>query len=191
MEVKEIKYMRKRQIVVSNILMVTGLSFFFSLAKIFAVSFAHFYLVIAVLILIQTIYRIVRNDSTKSLIPIFEKVAVYEKQKLGAEWYKQRKTNHVASIILFCVILINALLSWNSPTNISEIDTLFIFFICLFFIIMMNMIMITNINKVDRSTSEQELKGYTWKTSLIGVVIGVVSLFVIFVFSIIYGIATS
>ena len=43
---------------------------------------------------------LIKGDSTKSFIPIFEKVAIYEKQKMGNEWNKEKKGGNVWRLIL-------------------------------------------------------------------------------------------
>lgn len=190
MEATEIKSMRIKQMVVSNAIIITVFIAFFSMAKIFTISFTLFYLVVAVLILIQALYRIIKSDSTKSLIPIYEKVAVYEKQKLGGEWNKQRKAGNITSLILSAIFLLNALVSWGSPSNFSEIDALLLCLLCLFIIIVINISMLFHINKIDSTKSQQEFKGYTWKSHLIGTFIGVLLSFVILTFIIAYAMAT-
>lgn len=190
MTTEEIRNMRLRQMIVSNVIMIAILTIFISSVKIFTISFGIFYFIVALLMLLQTIFRFTKKDATKSFIPIYEKVAVYEKEKLGEEWHKQQKSGKVISVILSAIFILNALLNWESTKNFSDIDALLIFILCFFVFIVLNIGMIVNIYKIDRTNSQKDLKGYTLKSHLMGVLIGVLLTFGILGIIIFYAIAT-
>ena len=95
MESIELSNMRLKQVAVTNGLILTAMIIFFTITNVFTITFAHFFLVLGVLVLIQGVFGLIKGDSPKSIIPIFEKIAFYEKEKMGSEWYKQRKVGYV------------------------------------------------------------------------------------------------
>jgi hypothetical protein len=78
----ELGNMRLKQVAITNGLILTAMIIFFTIINVFTIAFAHYFLVLGVLVLIQGVFGFIKGDSTKSIIPIFEKVAIYEKQKL-------------------------------------------------------------------------------------------------------------
>ena len=103
--------MRLEQVAVTNGLILTAIIIFFIVTNVFTITVAHFFLVLGFLILIHGIFGFKKGDSTKSFIPIFERVAIYEKQKMGSEWYKQRKVGYVWNLILSCLLFLQSY--WN------------------------------------------------------------------------------
>lgn len=190
MEAIEIKSLRLKQMAMLNAMIITFLFIIFSIAKLFAISFTQLYLTLGSLILISGIYRFIKGDSTQSIIPIFEKVAVYEKEKMGKEWYKQRKVSQMITLLLSCLLMMQAFLAWNSTNNLSEVDTIFIVIVSVFVLIIVNVTMLIHNKKIDCSTTETDLKGHTWKFYLIATVMGIAFAFAIFIFIIFYVIAT-
>lgn len=174
MEPNEIRKMRVNQILLTNGAMLTVLILFFTMINIFTIRFPHFFFVLAVFILIQAIYSFIKRDSTKSFIPILEKVAIYEKQKMGAEWSKTRKVSSGSSILLSAVMFFQFYMSLEYEYGIFQIDPIIMLIMTLMAIVVTNIGMLVHFRKVDRSTSESDLKGYTWKTNLIAAVVGLV-----------------
>ena len=91
MESKEISNMRLKQVAVTNGLILASIIILFTVINVFTIKFAHFFFVLGLLILIQGIYGFIKGDSTKSFIPIFEKVAIYEKQKMGMNGIRKKR----------------------------------------------------------------------------------------------------
>jgi hypothetical protein len=108
MESTELSNMRLKQVAVTNGLILTAMIIFFTITNVFTITFAHFFLVLGVLVFIQGVFGLIKGASTKSMIPIFEKVASYEKQKMGIEWYKQRKVGYVWNLILSCLLFLQS-----------------------------------------------------------------------------------
>mgnify|MGYP003540645992 CR=1 FL=1 len=96
----EIKKMRRKQLYVTNAILLTVLIIYGIIIYFNFISFSIFYLILGFIMLIQAIVSFRKGYSTKSFIPIIEKVAIYEKEKMGKEWKKQRKSMSVKIFIL-------------------------------------------------------------------------------------------
>ena len=186
MESTELSNMRLKQVAVTNGLILTVMIIFFIITNVFAITFAHFFLVLGVLVLIQGVFGFIKGDSTKSIIPIFEKVAIYEKQKMGSEWYKQRKVSYVWNLILSCLLFLQSYWNRDSTDNVFQIELMFMFIMTFFLLVMINISLVIHFRKVDRSTSELDMKGYTWKSNLIAVAVGIVFALVMFFITLSY-----
>ena len=181
MEPKELSNMRLKQVAMTNGILLITLIIFFIMINVFNITFAHFFLVLGVVLFFQAIFGFFKGDSTKSIIPIFEQVAIYEKQKMGSEWYKQRKVGYIWSLILSGLMFLQFYWNHNSTDNIFQIEPVFMSIMVFLLLVIVNINLIIHIRKVDRSTSESDLKGYTWKSNLIGVVVGIVFALIIIV----------
>jgi hypothetical protein len=186
MEPAELRNMRLKQVAVTNGLILTFITIFFIVTNIFAILFAHFFFVLGVLVLIQGIIGFIKADSTKSFIPIFEKVAIYEKQKMGSEWYKERKIGNVWRLVLSGFMFIQSYMYSDLTYQIFELDLIFLLVMVFFLLVFINVSMIIRFKRIDRSTSDLDLKGYTKEANLIGSVFGMLFAFIVFVIAIIY-----
>src|SRR5690606_12500599 len=182
----EIKMMRVKQILVTNGILLITLPLIFSMIFFLEISMSTYFFILAFLVLIQAAAGVVRGYSTKSIIPIFEQVATYEKEKMGIEWKKQRKSSIVSSFIVSIVMFLNWLMSLESPSNMVELDFSFILIISVILIVLINIGLLVHIRKVDGSNSQQDMKGYTLKTNLIGIVIGIVFAILFIIISLLY-----
>ncbi|MED4452142.1 hypothetical protein [Metabacillus fastidiosus] len=185
MELIEVKKMRTKQIAVTNGLLLLALIFYFILVSYLHVTVTGLFLVMGAIILIQTIVGILKGNSTKSFIPIFEKVSNYEKEKMGIEWRRQRKMSYIWNILLSGWMFLQSYWSRDSSDPIL-IDVTFTILLIIFITAIINISLITHIRKIDRSTSVSDIKGYTWKSSLIAIVVGLGFGLVIFVLTILY-----
>ena len=186
MESTELSNMRLKQVAVTNGLILTAIIIFFIVTNVFTIKFAQFFLVLGVIILIQSIFGFIKGDSTKSFIPIFEKVAIYEKQKMGSEWYKQRKVSYIWNLILSGIMFLQSYWYRDSTDNTFQIEPVLMFIMVFFLLIMVNISLVIHFRKVDRSTSESDMKGFTWQSNLIGVAIGIVFVLIMFVITLFY-----
>lgn len=186
METRELKNMRLKQVVITNGILLTAIIIFFLIISVFTITVARVFLVLGVLVLIQGVFGLIRGESTKSIISIFEKVAIYEKQKMGSEWYKQRKVNYVWNLIFSCFLFLQSYWNRDSPDNVFQMELMFLFIMTFILLVMINISLIIHFRKVDRSTSELDMKGYTWKSNLIGVAVGIVFALVMFVVTLFY-----
>ncbi|MGG3891751.1 hypothetical protein [Metabacillus fastidiosus] len=185
MELIEIRKMRIKQIAVTNGLLLSALIFNFILVSYLHITVTGLFLVMGAIILIQSIAGILKSDSTKSFIPIFEKVSNYEKEKMGIEWRRQRKMSYIWNILLSGWMFLQSYWSRDSSDPIL-IDVTFTILFIIFITAIINISLITHIRKIDRSTSVSDIKGYTWKSSLIAIVVGLGFGLVIFVLTILY-----
>ena len=78
--------------------------------------------------LIQATVSLRKGYSTKSFIPIFEKVAVYEKEKMGKEWKKQRKSMWILNYFLSALFFFQFYLNRNYSASKIEFDLPFMVF---------------------------------------------------------------
>ena len=186
MDSADIKMMRVKQILVTNGILLITLPIIFSMIFFLEISMSTYFFILAFLVLIQAAAGVVRGYSTKSIIPIFEQVATYEKEKMGIEWKKQRKSSIVSSFIVSIVMFLNWLMSLESPSNMVELDFSFILIISVILIVLINIGLLVHIRKVDGSNSQQDMKGYTLKTNLIGIVIGIVFAILFIIISLLY-----
>jgi len=181
-----------KQIVVTNGLLLLMLMIYFILISVFPITISQLNGVLGAYLFIQAIYLFFQRNSTKSFIPIFEKVAIYEKHKMGNEWKKQRQTNFISLFLLSGVMLLNSYLTHGLTDTIFQTDIIFPLFIILLTVIaMVNTFLFLHIKKVDRANSLSDLKGYTRKSNLIGIVVGVIIAVFIFMFIISYVLITN
>jgi hypothetical protein len=186
METTELRNMRLKQVATTNGLMVAAMIIFYIVTNVFTMTFTYFFFVLGVIVLIQAVFGLIKGDSVKSFIPIFEKVAIYEKQKMGSEWYKQRKVNNIWNLLFSGLMFLQSYWNRNSPDNIFHTEFMFMFIMTFFLLVMINVSLIIHFRKVDQSTSELDMKGYTWKTNLIAFAIGIVFTLAVFVMTIFY-----
>lgn len=180
---KEISSMRLKQLLVTNILIIISVILFFTVVKIASISGSQFPFIVGILLAFQGIVGLIRGDKTKSLIPMFEKVAVYEKGKMGSEWYKERKTTFIWNIILGGFMFMQSYWNRRMPEQPFEWEISFLITFLFIVLLVINIASVIRFRKIDSSISSNEFKGYTRKSNVIGVVIGIV-------FAIILGIIT-
>lgn len=183
MDFAKLRNMRMKQIAIINALLILLLFSYFLVIQYFSIKSSHLFIFLGMVILIQAVYGLLKGDSTKSLIPTFEKIAVYEKEKMGTEWYKQRKVNHFCSLIVSAMLFINSYFLANSSEEIFGVEPMFMVILGFVLLLSLNTGIMIHIKKVDRSTSAISFNGYTWKASLIGVAIGIVLAIVIIMIS--------
>ncbi|KGR78894.1 hypothetical protein CD29_09475 [Ureibacillus manganicus DSM 26584] len=186
MDRKNLRNMRLKQTAVLNGLLLFVMILYFLITNFFIISFSQFFLVLGILVLIQGVFGLVKGDSTKSIFPILEKVAIYEKQKMGKEWYKQRKVSYIWSLVLSCILFLQSFTNRGYTGNVVQLDFKLMIIMTFVFLTMLNISLMIHNRKVDRSVSELDMKGYTWKSNIIAVAIGIVFAFVMIFFTIFY-----
>ncbi|MEL3961036.1 hypothetical protein MKZ01_07135 [Lysinibacillus endophyticus] len=174
METAELRRMRRNQFAVLKGLLIIGLFLFFIIMNMYTISIAHFFLFLGIFVLTQGIFGLMKGDSTKSIIPIVEKVAIYEKQKMGKEWYKHRKVSYGYNIVLSGILFWQSYINWGYEDNIFKVDLLFMVTMFCFLLVLANVSLIIHNRKVDRAASEVEFKTYTWKVNLLAIILGIV-----------------
>ena len=182
----EIKKMRRKQLYVTNAILLTVLIIYGIIIYFNFISFSIFYLILGFIMLIQAIVSLRKGYSTKSFIPIFEKVAIYEKEKMGKEWKKQRKSMWILNFFLCGLFFFQSYLNQNYSTSEIEFDLPFMVSLILLIFGLINVSMYIHFRKVDKATTELDLKGYTWKSFGISIILGLLSAFVIVTVTIFY-----
>lgn len=185
-ESKELNSMRLKQNAVTNGFILAFIIIFFTVINVFTIKFAQFFFVIGSLILFQSIFGFIKGDSAKSFIPIFEKVAIYEKQKMGDEWYKEKKRGDVGRLILSGFMFFQSYMYRDLPYQIFEIDVIFLLVMIFFLLIFINVSLFIRFKRIDRSTSELGLKDYTKESNFIGGAFGLLFTLILFIIAIIY-----
>ncbi|KUP06298.1 hypothetical protein Q75_09165 [Bacillus coahuilensis p1.1.43] len=172
MESQEVKEMRRKQIVVTNSLILLLVSIMTVCLWIFPVTIFQMQIFLAALMFGLATVRMVRRNSTYSIIPLFEKVAKYEKQKMGEEWRKQQLTGVIGRYILGVVLVIQSYLNRNTTEKFMNLNLELLGFMLtfiFFFLIILNVSLFFHIRKVDRAKTEADLKGYNLLANLIGI----------------------
>ena len=183
---KEISNIRLKQVAVTNGLILALIIILFTVINIFTIKFAHFFFVLGLLILIQSVFGFIKGDSTKSFIPIFEKVAIYERKKMGSEWYKEQRTGNIWRLVLSGFMFFQSYTYRDLPYQTFEIDLIFGLVMVFFLLVFINVSLIIRFKRIDRSTSELDLKGYTKESNIIGGAFGILFTLVVFIIAIIY-----
>ncbi|WP_337019207.1 hypothetical protein [Oceanobacillus massiliensis] len=186
MELTDIKEMRRKQIGIINFLLIMLMALFFIIIHSFDIPFPVFYFIVGAFILLQAVFRFLKGASTKSVIPAFEKVANYERQKMGREWDKQRKMVAIWSLVLSGFMFWQSYITRGSADDVVKIDFIFMLIIALVTIGLINICLILRFRNIDRSISELDFSGYTWKSNLLGAFMGVVIAFIFFAITMVY-----
>ena len=131
------------------------------------------------MMLIQATVIWSKGYSTKSFIPIFEKVAIYEKEKMGKEWKKQRKSMWISNYLFSGLFFFQFYLNRNYSASEIEFDLPFMVSLILLLLGLMNVSMYFHFRKVDKATTELDLKGYTWKMFGTSIILGILFAFLI------------
>lgn len=191
MERDAIKKLRKRQIILINLLLLFILSVYFTVVMTIFMTSSQMNAIVGVIIFFYGLYGYVRKDKPTSFIPTFEKVAIYEKEKMGDEWNKQRKTNVISLFILSGIMLLNAVITSGGGSPAFTIDIFPpVLILVVVVILVMNLFTIIHIRKVDRSKSKADFAGYTLNMNIISIAVGIGITIVSVVLIILYFIVT-
>lgn len=185
MEQAALKKMRTKQIAISNLIAAIIIVAFFMLIQIVEIRFTHFFLCLGILMLLQSIYGFIKKGSTKSFIPIFEQIAIYEKEKLGKEWEKEQKMDNVWKLILSGLMFFQSFSFQDVSNPFFDIQPIFLLFLLIMALALINISMLFRFKKIDRST-EGELTGYTKESNIMAIALGFLTVIIIFIFIVIF-----
>jgi hypothetical protein len=160
----QISSMRLKQAAVTNMLLLAALIAFFLIINTLKVTFAQFYFAAAILVFFQGAVGLLKRNSTKSIFPIFEKVALYEKEKMGSEWVKYKRAGYIWSVVLSCMFLVQSYTFNDSLDQVFQLELFLMFIVAFSVLILMNIHLIIHFRKVDGASSPAEFKGYTRRT---------------------------
>ncbi|MCM3037026.1 hypothetical protein M3579_13740 [Bacillus pumilus] len=185
MEQAALKKMRTKQIAVSNLIVGLLIIVFFMAIEILKIQLTHFLFCLGIFMLLQAILGFIKKDKTKSFIPILEKVAIYEKEKLGKEWEKEKRLDLVWKVVLSGMMFIQSFTFQNVDNTFSDVDPTLIIFLFLMVLAILNISMLFRFRKIDRST-EGELIGYTKESNMMGIALGLFMAIAIFGFIVMF-----
>jgi hypothetical protein len=173
MDNAERKKMRTKQVIATNVILLISITVYFIVFNMFEVTSFQFFALLGIIMLLQAITGLIKGDSTSSFIPVFEQVARYEKQKMGDEWFKQRKMNHIWRFIVSGMMFLQAYWNRNTSDNMIQVDISFLLILALLIFAIINTSQYLHIRKVDRSASHIDMKGYTRKSTLMAIAAGI------------------
>ncbi|RAU04435.1 hypothetical protein QNH35_04005 [Bacillus pumilus] len=185
MEQAALKKMRTKQIAVSNLIAVILIIAFYMLIQIVEIRFTHFFLCLGILMLLQSIYGFIKKGSTKSFIPIFEQIAIYEREKLGKEWEKEQRMDNVWKLIMSGLMFFQSFSFQDVSNPFFDIQPMFLLFLLIMALALINISMLFRFRKIDRSTVG-ELTGYTKESNIMAIALGFFTVIIIFIFIVIF-----
>lgn len=186
MEQAVLKKMRIKQIAASNLIFGIMMVIFFMIIQISEIRFTHFFFCLGILMLFQGVLGFIKKRTTKSFIPLFEQVAIYEKGKLGKEWYKEKKMENIWKLILSGLMFFQSFNIQNIPNPFFDIEPIFLIFFLVISLALINVSMLFRIRKIDRSTEKHELKGYTKESNMMAMALGFLTIIILFGFIVIF-----
>jgi hypothetical protein len=184
----EIRKLRIRQLMFLNGLLLFLLTLAYIITSLIAITYTQMFLLLGITVLAQSIIGFLKGNSTKSICPVVEQVAIYEKEKMGSEWRKQRKVSSIWSLFMSVMMFLNAYVQQNSGEFVN-FDLSFIFLLAIGILMVMNLSFILHSRKVDGARTKSDLKGFTLKSNLIGIVIGGLFGIILFIFTIAYAVS--
>ncbi|MCP3030111.1 hypothetical protein LF817_02015 [Halobacillus sp. A1] len=183
MSYAEIKLMRKKQFLTTNILFSSMMAAYFIFISVVPLTFRVLFLSLGCLFLLQTIYGYIKKSSG-SPIPIFKKVEAYEKEKLGKEWDVQKKVDSGINLFLSGFMFFQAFFIMRETTRVN-IDYQIMAVLYIVFLLVVNLSLYFHVKKIDGAESG-ELQGYTKKSNVYGVLFGILLAAVLFLLLIMY-----
>jgi hypothetical protein len=184
MEHPDIKKLRIKQVVSMNILYIVCFTALFVVVNTYGLTLQGLFLIVAILVLLQTVMIIIRMKSSRIIIPIIDEAVQYEKMKMGNEWFKQQRVGITMNLFYSAFLFFMVFIQPSSPATPINLSSLDYSVIIAFTLLIINLSMIMHIRKVDRSAAPADLRGYTMKTTFMAVLagIGMAAAVMIFVF---------
>ncbi|GMG77804.1 hypothetical protein [Bacillus safensis] len=186
MEQAALKKMRTKQIIVSNLITGIMIVAFYILIQLSGIRFTHFFLCLGIIMLFLSIYGFIKKGSTKSFIPIFEQIAIYEKEKLGEEWEKEKRTENISRVVLSVLMFLQSFSFQDVTIPFLSIQPILLLFLLFVTLALINVSMLYRFRKIDRSTEAHGLKGFTKESNMMAMALGLLSVIVIFGFIVIF-----
>lgn len=154
---------------------------FYILIQLSDIRFTHFFLCLGIIMLFLSIYGFIKKGSTKSFIPIFEQIAIYEKEKLGEEWKKEKRTENISRVVLSGLMFLQSFSFQDVTIPFLSIQPILLLFLLFVTLALINLSMLYRFRKIDKST-EGELNGFTKESNMMSMVLGLLSVIIIFGF---------
>ncbi|ALX48667.1 hypothetical protein [Lentibacillus amyloliquefaciens] len=169
---KTLKVMRRKQAAITNALIIALFMIYITIMSMFEITESQMFFILGLIILANTLMRWIKRKSTKSIFPVFEQVASYEKQKMGSEWRKQYNSGLIMNFLLSGIFLLQSNWLSGSTDTVVRTDAGFMLVTILFLVVLVNTSLYLHVRKVDDSQSASDFRGYTLKSNLIGIVAG-------------------
>ncbi|WP_430788070.1 hypothetical protein VBD025_18125 [Virgibacillus flavescens] len=186
MDTSDILKMRKKQLIFFNIAFLALMTILFFLLDIIEISIYDINLILGITMLTFSITRLTKKDHTKSWFPILEKVAKYEKKKMGKEWEKQYKTGNYSNLIVGGLFVLQALtlpdIKGSHHIDFAGFWAVFVLPI----ILLINILMYFHFRKIDRANTVEDFKGFTLKSVILGLLGGIILVVTMIVFILFY-----
>ena len=175
MELVTLKKLRKKQFIALNCGSIIGLVFFFLLLYV-GIPLNKMLLFLGIIILIIAIFKNKYISYIFKIFPYKEKLFLYEKNKLGREWYRLNKMNNIATVVLGIVSLLQGIISDDA---VISFDVLIIsIIISPLFLILINCSLYFHIKKIDNAGSSS-FNGYTKKRLVLSILAAIVYVVII------------
>ncbi|MEH7204311.1 hypothetical protein V7130_17555, partial [Bacillus safensis] len=99
---------------------------------------------------------------------------------------KEKKAENISRVVLSGLMFLQSF-SFQDVTNpFLNIQPMLLIFLLFVTLALINLSMLFRFRKIDRSTDEYELKGFTKKTNMVSMVLGLLTAIVIFGFIVIF-----
>lgn len=180
MNSSEIKKLRVMQLLLLNGTLLFFLSASYILQISTDITFSQMFIFLGIVTLIQSIVGWVKRNSTKSILSVIEQVAIYEKEKMGNEWSKQRTVGSIWTLLFSSILFFNAYFHSDSG-EILKIEPMFLLFLTIAILIMTNISMVIHSRKVDGAQSPADFTGYSRNSNVRAIIFGACYAILIFV----------
>ncbi|WP_286167831.1 hypothetical protein [Bacillus sp. 22-7] len=100
----EIKKLRVRQLLFLNGSILFFLAASYILQILIDITYSQMFIFLGIVTLIQSILGWVKRNSAKSIFPYIKQVAIYEKEKMGNEWSKQRTMGSIWTLLVSSIL---------------------------------------------------------------------------------------
>lgn len=167
----EIKKLRVRQLLLLNGSILFFLAASYILQILIDITYSQMFIFLGIVTLIQSILGWVKRNSAKSIFPYIKQVAIYEKEKMGNEWSKQRTVGSIWTLLVSSILFFNAYFHSDSG-EILKIEPMFLFFLTIAILALINISMIIHSRKVDGAQSPADFTGYTRNSNVRAIIFG-------------------
>lgn len=176
MDPARLKKLRVQQFLLMNSFILVAIIIFTLLIDIYSLS--SFQRILGIIIFALAIFSILKKTmhlNLYGLFPSMRELMKYEKNKLGKEYPKMRWTHIASQLFISLMFLAQSFFQHTPRIEFSLKDTMIITTPgVLVLLVAMNIGLIYHAKKVDSGTNES-LKGFTKKSILIGLALGVPS----------------
>lgn len=167
----EIKKLRVRQLLLLNGSILFFLAASYILQILIDITYSQMFIFLGIITLIQSILGWVKRNSAKSIFPVINQVAIYEKEKMGNEWSKQRTVGSIWTLLVSSILFLNAYFHSDSG-DILSIEPVFLFFLTIAILVMTNISFVIHTRKVDGAQSPADFTGYTRNSNVRAIIFG-------------------